>query len=73
MKKVMHQDYQRIIGMGPAALPLILNEMIRQPGHWLWALDAITQGEDNPAEHCESITAANEAWIAWGRRRGIIA
>jgi hypothetical protein len=68
-KKAIHWAYQRIIGMGPAAIPLILREIKRRPGHWFWALDAITQGE-NPAADCETLTQATNAWIAWGEAKG---
>ena len=70
-KKVIHPAYQRIIGMGPAAIPLILKEMKLRPGHWFWALDAITQGE-NPASECETLSDATKAWIAWGEAKGIL-
>ena len=38
---VMHPSYQRIIGMGEDAIPLILNELDRQPDHWFWALHSL--------------------------------
>src|SRR5947209_7891445 len=40
-----HPAYQQLIGMGKEALPLILDELRREPDHWFWALKAIT-GED---------------------------
>lgn len=70
-KKVTHPAYQRIIGMGPTALPMILREMKRKPGHWFWALDAITQGE-SPAEGCETFAEATAAWIKWGEAKGVL-
>ena len=36
-------SYQQIIGMGPAVVPLILAELEREPDHWFWALEAITE------------------------------
>ena len=33
----MLRPYQRIIGMGPQVVPLILDEMRREPDHWFWA------------------------------------
>ena len=44
-QRALHPAYQRIIGMGPPALPLIFRELERRPSHWFWALRAIT-GED---------------------------
>src|SRR3989338_4895582 len=37
----MHPAYQQIIGMWPAAIPLILRELENKPDHWFWALKAI--------------------------------
>jgi hypothetical protein len=70
-KIAMHPSYQRIIGMGPAAIPLILREMKRKPGHWFWALDALTGGT-SPAKGCKTVTEATEAWIRWGEEQELI-
>jgi hypothetical protein len=70
-KKVLHPSYQRIIGMGPAAIPLILQEMKVRPGHWFWALDAITDGE-SPAQGCDDPVEATLAWIQWGETKGYL-
>ena len=34
--------YQRIIGLGAMAVPLILAELRCETDHWFWALEAIT-------------------------------
>lgn len=39
---MMHPAYQQIIGMGPAVVPLLLNDLVRTRSHWFWALRAIT-------------------------------
>lgn len=65
---VLHPAYQRIIGLGPAVVPLILAELQHGPGHWFWALTALT-GED-PAAGEDTVGAATRAWLAWGRERG---
>ena len=70
-KIVLHPAYQRIIGMGPAAIPLILREMKKKPGHWLWALDALTNGE-SPASGSQNLMEATEAWLRWGESRGYL-
>jgi hypothetical protein len=66
-KLVMHPSYQRIIGMGPAVIPIILRELQRDPDYWFWALTSIT-GEDpvNP-EDIGDIPKMAEAWLKWGR------
>ena len=65
IKQVMHPAYQRIIGLGPLAVPLILRELQREPDHWFWALEAIT-GE-KPAAAGSSVAQATQAWLHWGK------
>ncbi len=70
VKKAMHPTYQRIIGMGSPAVPLILRRLGREPRQWFWALTAIT-GED-PARGETTLAGASEAWLRWGRERGLV-
>jgi hypothetical protein len=67
----IHPAYQRITGMGPAAVPLLLAELEHEPDHWFWALKAIT-GVDpvDPAQR-GILTEMAKAWLAWGRTRGV--
>ena len=67
-KKVLHPAYQRIIGLGPAVIPLILRELRREPSHWFWALNALT-GEDPAPAGC-NFDEAVQAWIKWGNEHG---
>jgi hypothetical protein len=69
----MHPAYQRIIGLGPQVIPLILAELEREPEHWFWALTALT-GE-NPVPTCDRgrLRAMADAWLKWGRENGWIA
>ena len=69
-QRILHPAYQRIIGMGWGAVPLILRELEERPDHLLWALQAIT-GED-PARHTHDLQAATGAWLQWGRERGLL-
>jgi len=70
--KAMHPDYQRIIGMGPAAVPLILRELQRRLDHWFWALKSIT-GEDPVApEDAGDIERMKEAWLRFGQERSYL-
>jgi hypothetical protein len=70
--EIIHMNfaYQQIIGLGPAAVRHILEDLATRGGHWFWALEAIV-GE-NKAEGASSIRAAREAWLAWGREAGFI-
>src|SRR5690348_9308018 len=63
-KMSMHPAYQRIIGMGPQALPVILEELRARPDHWFWALHAIS-GED-PVRPGDNFDQAVAAWLEWG-------
>lgn len=68
-----HPAYQRIIGLGPQVIPLILADLQREPGHWFWALTALT-GE-NPVDpaHQGRVQDMTAAWLKWGRDNGWIA
>src|SRR5438045_2258252 len=39
---ITHEAYQRIVALGPPAIPLILREMQRRPDHWFMALHLLT-------------------------------
>ncbi len=71
-KKLQHQAYREIIGMGEAALPLILRELRDRPGHWFEALKAITgQTPVTPDERYDA-RKARAAWLRWGGERGLV-
>ena len=65
--------YQQIIGMGAAAVPLILAELRHETDHWFWALEAITGENPVPPETSGNVSAAAEAWLQWGRQKGFVA
>jgi|GEM_PF-7107452 len=67
---ILHPAYQQIIGMGPDAVPLILEELSREPDHWFWALRSITG--DNPIQPKDRgrLKKMAEAWLGWGRQHG---
>lgn len=68
--RVTHWAYQRIIGMGPKVVALILEDLEREPDHWYWALNAIT-GQD-PAEGTANFEEAAARWVEWGREGGLL-
>ncbi|EHB56075.1 hypothetical protein MycrhDRAFT_3269 [Mycolicibacterium rhodesiae JS60] len=59
----MLPEYQRIIGLGADAVPLIINELRQEVDHWFWALVAIV-GEDHGVG-ASTLSEAAENWIAW--------
>lgn len=69
-QKAMHPAYQRIIGIGKPALPLILKAIQNRPEHWLWALRAIS-GEE-VATGIGDFKLAVAAWLVWGKRKGYL-
>ena len=69
-KLVLHPAYQKIIGMGPDAVPFLLQELQRDPDVWFWALRAITEADPVPPAIRGNIAAMAEAWLRWGREQG---
>jgi hypothetical protein len=66
-----HPAYQQIIGMGPAALPLLFRELEDHGGHWFWALKAITGVDPVPPEDRGRVHAMRQAWLRWGLEQGL--
>ena len=69
-QKAMHPAYQKIIGMGKDALPLIFRELRNRGGDWLWALEAIARPKVNPALGTTNFKDAVSAWLKWGEENG---
>jgi hypothetical protein len=67
----MHPAYQQIIGMGPAALPLIFADLQTTGANWFWALRSITGDNPVPAEDRGNIPRMTEHWLEWARSRGM--
>src|SRR5881275_231305 len=72
-RMAMLRPYQAIIGMGLPVVPLILEELKREPHHWFWALEAITDENPVPADVQGDMQRIAGAWLDWGRREGLIA
>jgi hypothetical protein len=68
---VLHPAYQRIIGMGTAAVPFLLCELERRPDHWFWALTAITGADPVKPEHRGKLREMANAWLKWGKEQGL--
>ena len=65
---VLNFNYQRIVGMGPAALPFIFDELRTNGGHWFWALRAITGEDPVPPQDRGNIQNMKNAWLEWWRK-----
>ena len=62
--------YQSIIGMGPAAVPLLLRELESNLDNWFWALKAITEADPVPESIRGDGAAMAQAWLAWAKQYG---
>ena len=67
-----HPAYQEIIGMGKQAVPLILERMQAERGHWFIALRAITGA--NPVKPADrgKVAVMQASWLEWGEANGYI-
>ncbi len=59
-------NYQEILALGPRVLPLILEDLSNEAGHWFAALQAMT-GWTPPLEDNCTFEEARQAWLQWGR------
>ena len=66
--KVLNKNYQRVMTMGRAVLPLIFRDLRDSGGYWYWALECIT-GE-NPAANCVAMADAKKAWLEYAAQHG---
>lgn len=71
-EKYLHPSYARIIGLGWAALPLILGSLKRNPDDWYYALRAITGENPVPDTAAGNMPEMSRLWLKWGRERGLV-
>jgi hypothetical protein len=67
---VLSESYQRIIGMGARAIPLIIWQIEIEgsnPDHWWWALRVLAQHDPVPAEHKGNVAEMAKRWVEWYR------
>jgi hypothetical protein len=69
-KSVSHPAYFRIMGMGDAVVPLLLEALRDRPAHWFAALRATANVDPSPIN--ANPAKAREAWLRWGRDSGLI-
>jgi len=67
-----HPAYQKIIGMGPAVLPMILKDLEVSHRQWFWALDAIVDEDPLPPDMNGNIKEQARIWVEWGYRKGLL-
>ncbi|MDE0366714.1 MAG: DEAD/DEAH box helicase family protein [Gammaproteobacteria bacterium] len=67
-----HPAHMEIIGMGEPVVPLILERMREERGHWFFALRAITGADPvDPADRGK-IAVMQDSWLEWGEVNGYI-
>lgn len=65
--------YQRIIGLGPAVIPLLLHDLNQEsPAHWFWALKSITGVDPVPNNDVGNIRKMSKAWLDWGKENNYV-
>lgn len=69
---VLDPSYQEIIGMGERAIPMILNELQKEPNHLFWALKSITGIDPVNKIDRGNVRKMTDAWLQWGQRSGYI-
>ena len=65
--------YQRIIGLGQPAVPLLLCQLQSErddPDQWFWALSAITGCQPVPEGDLGNYVKMARHWLNWGRLSG---
>ena len=66
-----HPAHQEIISVGEPVVPLILERMQSQGGHWFHALREITGADPVSPDDRGNGPAMQEAWLDWGELNGL--
>jgi hypothetical protein len=69
-KRFHHAAFQDIIRLGEPVVPLMLRDLEKQPGLWVWALPVITGVNPVADADAGKIARMSEAWVRWGREKG---
>ena len=64
---ILHPAHMQIIGMGPIAVPLILERMQQTSGLWFWALKYITDEDPVTEDIRGNLQKMRQAWLDWGQ------
>lgn len=69
---VSHPSYQRIIGLGREAVPLLLRSLKASPDHWFAALSAITGADPVLPGERGDLIKMTDTWLRWGEERRLL-
>ena len=67
-----HWAYQRIMRLGTPVVPLLLQELQREPDFWFTALKTITNTDPVPPEARGRVSEMADAWVRWGQSNHLI-
>ena len=71
-RAVEHPAHKEIVSMGEPVVPLILERMRGQRGHWYFALRAITGANPVNAADRGKVAVMEQAWLRWGEINGYV-
>ena len=67
---VRHPAYRAIIALGPAVVPILLNELKTNPDWWFDALEELTGANPLSTEDGGKFRQMAAKWMQWGREHG---
>ena len=67
-----HPKYQEIICLGWDVVPFLLSDLQQNQGFWFTALNEITGIRPFDPGDAGKSNKMTEAWIQWGKKKGII-
>jgi len=67
-----NDTYLKIISMGEAVIPFILQDLQERGGNWYPALRILSGADPVPTEARGEVPKMKEAWLSWGRDKGYI-
>lgn len=70
-KIVNHPAFKAIIALGDEVVPLLLRDLESHPSLWVWALPEITGENPILATEGGNIRRMSDAWLKWGREKGL--
>ncbi|WP_198432485.1 hypothetical protein [Burkholderia ubonensis] len=68
---VLNENYQKIIGLGPQAVPWILDDLRVTSAPWFWALRMITREDPVAPRDRGRINRMVDAWLNWAQMSDI--
>jgi len=68
----LHPSYQKIIGLGEDAIPLLIKELNNQPTFWFWALQAISGINPVPKYERGKISVMVKRWKRWAKENNYV-